>query len=460
MNGQHSTEPAPAARRLAGRKVSRPALTAAIATGVALLLLIVMGMSSTLGAVAAVGAAVLLLGLVSLGLSRTAEALVLLGALLVPMNDLHTSGAASFVTAADAAFVLGFTLMIPDLLGRQLRLPPAFVIGVAGVGTTALISSMLSEDPASSLNSTARLVVGAFGLAVLIAWWGPELKKVVVLAWAYVLGNVASVGFAMLGGSATADGRRVGLTEHPNIFGLCALLGLSLVPFLISQTARSYRWLPALMGAVCLGGIWTSGSRGALAALLVVAVIFPLLSRSVPAALGLLAGFAVMLALSERLLSETSSGNALGRLLGQGSASGSDEAREQIAEFTLGQFRDNPILGVGLADVLDAHIIYLQVIAALGIVGLAFFLLVIWGVVQPAVVTAPPYAFLALPALSYATLGWVTPVMWDRYIWVALAVSLLAPRLAGEALPDDQAAADHNEPTTRRAAARTTSEQE
>ena len=46
------------------------------------------------------------------------------------MNDLHTSGAASFVTAADAVFAVGFALMMPELLRRPLRLPPAFVLGV------------------------------------------------------------------------------------------------------------------------------------------------------------------------------------------------------------------------------------------------------------------------------------------------------------------------------------------
>lgn len=425
-------------------RVNRPTLVAAATTGVILIPLAVLATTSMLGAIAAIVAAVLVLGLVTLGLDHLAQALVILGAFLAPMNDLTPSGGASFVTAADAAFLLGFLLMMPNLLPRELRLPPAFLIGATGVASIALISSMLSEDPVLSLNSTARLLVGAFGLAVLISWWGPDRKRVVALAWAYVLGNVVSVAYGIVDGPALNDGRIFGLTEHPNIFGLCALLALVLVPFLITQTTPEYRWIPVVAGVVCLYGIWVSGSRGALAALIAVAVVYPLLRRSIPAALTLLGVFAVGVAFSEPLLSGTSSeGNALGRLLGGGSADASDTAREQLADQAVEQFVSNPILGVGLAEVLAAHVIYLQIAAGLGVIGLTFYLLALWATARPAMVLTPPFNLLALPALAYGTLGFVTPVLWDRYIWIVLALSLLAPRLAAEA--DEQQESDRAE---------------
>jgi hypothetical protein len=438
-------------RRPFGR-VARPTLVAACVTVAILVPLCVLAVSPVPGSAAiSIGVALLALGLVGLGLVRTAEAFVLLGAFLAPMNNLHTSGALSFVTAADAAFAVGFGLMVPDLIRRPLRLPATFVVGAIGVLFAALISSLLSEAPLASLNGVVRLVVGAFGLAALIVWWAPDLKKTVVVAWAYVLGNVVSVGNAVIENATTWDGRRAGLAEHPNMFGLCALLGLSLIPFLLTQTPRPRRWMPVAAGLVCFWGVWTSGSRGALAALVVVALVYPLISRSVLAALGLLAAFAVGMIFEKQLLGESASGNALGRLLGQGSATGSDEAREQVAEAALEQFQSHPILGVGLVDVLAAHVIYLQIIAAMGVIGLAFFVLAGWATVRPALVLNAPLSLLALPAMSYATLGWVTPVLWDRYIWVTLGLSLLAPYLAIESPPDGKPPPDDTALATGRA---------
>lgn len=414
------------------RQIARPTLVASIVTTVSLALLLSLAVTSALGAMVAIGIALLLVGLVCLGLAPTAEAFVILGAFLVPMSKVHPSGALSFVTAADAAFALGFGLMFPDLVSRALRVPTTFVVGAIGVFFTAVISSLLSEDPLISLNATTRLVVGAFGITVLLAWWGPGVKKVAIVAWAYVLGNVASALYAVVDGSKWSDGRRAGLSDHPNFFGLCALLGIALIPFLMTQTARPRRWILVAAGLVCFWGLWTSGSRGALAAGIAVAVAYPLLSRSVLPGLGLLAGFAVGLAFSQQLLSGSGNGSALGRLLGKGTSSTSDDVRQHVAKAAFEQFQSHPILGVGLVHPLQAHIIYLQIMAGLGVVGLLAFLLALSATVRPVVTLKPPFNLLALPALSYLLVGLVTDVLWDRYIWITLGLALLAPRLAAD----------------------------
>lgn len=409
---------------------ARPSLLATVLTMVSLLALSVLAVSSSLGAVVAIGVALMVLGLVSLGLGRLAEALVVLGAFLVPMNDLHTSGPLSFVTAADAAFALGFGLMFPELARRPLQIPYTFAVGGIGVFSAAVLSSLLSENPLASLNGTARLVVGAFGITVLMVWWNPGVKKVIVLAWAYVLGNATSSLYSIIDGSQWSDGRRSGLTEHPNFFGLVALLGIALLPFLMTQTPRHRRWLVFLAGSLCFWALWSSGSRAALGALIAVAVVYPLLSRSLVAGFGLLTCLAAGLVFSQQLLNASGTGNALGRLLGEGSSSKSNDEREQVAEAALQQFQSHPILGVGLFEPLLAHVIYLQILAALGVVGLMAFLLAVSAPVLPVVTLKPPYALLALPALSYVTVGMVSNALWDRYIWFALALALLAPRLA------------------------------
>ena len=411
----------------------RPVLVAAFTTGIALVVLISVAVTSTPATIAVFFAIALFLLLIVLGFGHASEFFVILGACLVPMSNLHPVEVVSFITVADAAFVVGFGLMLPVLLRRPLHLPSTFVFGVAGVLTVALFSSLLSDEPMDSLFILVRLAVGAFGLSILIIWWNPNLKKVVILASAYVLGNVVSIGWAVVNNEYSVEGRRAGLSEHPNVFGLTALLAVALIPFIFTQTPRAWRWLPPVAGVVCLYGVWSSGSRGALAALIAVAVIYPVLARSVLAGLGLLAGFATFLVFSTRLLGEASSDNALGRLLGAGSASASDQAREDLLHQALDQFLASPILGDGVANILAAHIIYLQIAAAMGVVGLAFYLLVHWSTVSPIVLLSTPFSLLALPALAYVILGLVTPVLWDRYIWTVLALALLAPRLAAAA---------------------------
>lgn len=412
------------------RRVARPTFSA-VMTVVSLVLLLALSMTSALGAMVAIGVALFLLGLICLGLERTAEALVILGVFLMPMTRFHNSGALSFVTAADAALALGFVLMFPDLIRRPLWLPAPFAIGAIGVFFTAVISSLLSEDPLISLNATTRLVVGSFGLTVLVAWWSPGLKKVVVIAWAYVLGNVANGFYASIEG-AQVNGRRSGLAEHPNFAGMCALLAILLIPFLVTQTPRQRRWIPIAAGMVCFWALWASGSRAALAALIVVAVVYPLLSRSVLAGLGLLSVFAVGVVFFQQLVNAVGAESALGRLLGKGTTSSSDESREQIARATFEQFMSDPILGVGLVHPLQAHIIYLQVMAGLGMVGLLAFLLAGSIMMRPLVMLKPPYSLLALPVLAYALAGLVSNLLWDRYIWITLALAVLAPRLAAD----------------------------
>jgi O-antigen ligase len=416
-----------------------PVLVAAVITGLALVVLIPAAVTSTVSTILVFGALVLLLLLVVLGLGYTSEFFVIVGVCLVPLTRLHPVDAVAFITFADAAFAVGFGLMLPDLMRRPLHLPPVFVLGVCGVLTVGLFTSLLADDPMASLNILARLLVGAFGLTILINWWDPDRMRVVIVACAYVLGNVISVGYAVIKNETARDGRRAGLAEHPNVYGLCALLAIAIIPFIVTQLPRNWRWVPAGAAVVCLYGVWSSGSRAALAVMIAVAVIYPVLARSVFAALGLGVALAGVLVFLGTLLGEDSSGNALGRLLGSGSSSLSDVARQQLFDDAVARFWESPIIGSGLGDIIEAHVIYIQILAGFGVIGLVFYLMVLWTAVQPLTFLHPPYSLVALPALAYVTLGFVTPVMWDRYIWVLLAVALVAPRLAlADADPPDE----------------------
>ena len=105
---------------------------------------------------------------------------------------------------------------------------------------------------------------------------------------------------------------------------------------------------------------------------------------------------------------------------------------------------------------MEAHSIYLQILAAIGIVGAAFFAIALGALIRPLFLLPKPYDLLAAPALTYAMAGMVSPLLWDRYIWCVLAFALMAPRLAAEhaAREGGEAGSDAETPATSMAAKR------
>lgn len=399
---------------------------------VALAIVLPLGMYSL---VLAVGFAFVLVTLTLtalLGLERTGNLFLLAAITAAPLNNLRPVPALSFVTLADALFAVGFLILIPHFAGTSLKLPSPFVVGAALILAMGSLASIASGDAALSFNHMTRLAVGAFALAILLTWWRPDLKTVTAAAGGYVFGNCVSVVYGLIHGPP-AGGRHVGLSTHPNIMGLCDALALALIPFLFVAVRRDNRWLVVLGAATCAFGIWINGSRGALLTSLAVLVLYPVITRSLTLGLGVVAvGFTLPIAVSHAAgrVSDTS---ALGRLLGGGNATGSNQAREDAARIAIDQFTASPLLGGGFGPVLEAHNIYLQIAAAVGIFGLLGYLLVMWALVRPLFLYVEPYGLLAVPAVAYAMAGLIFPLLWDRYIWCVLALALIGPILGAEA---------------------------
>jgi hypothetical protein len=344
--------------------------------------------------------------------------------------------------------------LAPAFIGRSLQVPSLFVLGGIGVLCVGVISSLGDANVAASFNHLLRFAVGALGLAILLAWWQSNRRWTIAAASAYMLGNGVNVISSYLQGPI-ADNRYYGLTTHPNVMGLCAALGFALTPFLFRAVER-HRWLVVLGSAMCFWSIWISGSRAALAAALAITVLYPFLARSVIAGISVAAFGFVSVYLVDWAARQGAGANALSRALGGGSASGSDEAREELARVAIDHFLANPVLGSGLGTVMEAHSIYLQVLAAIGLTGAAFFAIVLASLVRPLFLLPRPYDFLAAPALTYAMAGMVSPLLWDRYIWCVLAFALMAPRLAAEHAfrEDDEAGSATEAPATSMSAER------
>lgn len=394
-----------------------------------LALLLPLGLGSVFGAVVALCFVAGLVLLFSVGIERTALVLLLTAFVLAPMNNVKPVAAVSFVTASDVFLFLGVALLFPVLVTRGIGRQAPFLIGVAGLVATGLLTSAASPDAAGSLNGLTRLVVGALTMPLVFMVWRPGPRVLLAFAWAYVAGVCISVTHGRITGLMSLDGRYVGLTEHPNILGLTGLLGLTLVPFLLKASPRRVRWIALVAGALCAYGIWMSGSRAALVGAVAVAVLYLLLSRSIEHAL-LLFGLSIVpfYLVMRSFTSGSADSSPLGRLRGGGSATYSDLDRENLAHVALDRFFDHPLLGSGFADAAEAHNIYLQVAAAGGVIALTFYVIILVASARQPLLLGSHHRLLALPVMGYALMGPLTPLLWDRYIWCVLALPFLVPR--------------------------------
>lgn len=384
--------------------------------------------------------AVFLAALAAFGAERVATALILLGMVLAPLTELRVIPGSTLVTDADVCFLVGFGLLAPSLLNRSAPLAPWFLIGSTVVLVIGCLASAAAEHPGPSLNSMARLVATAVAFPVAFSYWRPPIRTLRTLAGGYVVGACLSTGYGYLVEGALEDpydpGRYNGLSEHPNALALTCLLAISLVPFITSHTSAGLsRLLWWGLAGVCLWGIWISGSRAALLTLLALAVLFPVVDRSVRAAGGLLVAVTVGLLFADRLL-VSQSGNPVGRLLGGGSAAGSDQQREVAIATGVRQFLAHPLIGNGFEYALDAHLIYLQVAVSIGLVGLVGYLMMLWPGLRTVVVAPRPLNRIGYPVLAYLIVGLMQPLLWDRYIWCVLALAYTVTARHGDDLHD------------------------
>ncbi len=348
---------------------------------------------------------------------KVAAVALALGVGLSPMDALVPFAALPFFSVADGLLVAGVLLLLPSWWGRWSRLDANLVVPASGLVVVGALSALLSPAPIAALVSVASFVVGAFTLPVVYMLWAPGRDGVVLLCWCYVLGNLVNVAAGAFQ-PANEGGRWIGFSTHVNVLGLCSMLAIAAALILWHLQRTAYGVLALAAAGLCFVGVWMSGSRSALVVTVVVVALYPVLARSIVAALAvaavaLPAAVAVVVLWSE---GERSSDNALGRLFGGGSAGGSDLERARVAREAWESFAQHPWFGVGLTGEVEAHNIYLMVAASAGIAGLALFVAVLLAVVRRGW-RAPDQRVLLLPALAYIVNGAVGTNLWDRYVW-------------------------------------------
>jgi O-antigen ligase len=360
--------------------------------------------------------------------------------LTAPMNAVRPIPSADIATFSDVFLLLGFGLLLPQLLSRTGRPQSLHLIGSGVLFVAGALASLACPDPVSSLGYLARMLTALLALPLAFVCWAPSRRLLDALAGAYVVGQLAS----MAGGLAhgPVDGNRYeGLTTHPNFYGMCGALAGALCLHLLHRVRPGHRWLVVAAIAGCVASVLNSGSRAALLASVLIAVLYPLLERSPRAGYLLALSVTLLLAFANRLAAHAQSGSAVDRLLGTTSSQGSDDQRMAALTSTFHQFLGHPLLGGGFSVLTtQTHNGYLEVANAFGVFALLGYLAILWSMVR-LVLGARQRNRLGHAAIGYGFIMLFNNTIWDRFAWVALCL-VLAWAATGREVADEIADPD------------------
>ncbi len=392
-----------------------------------LLLAVLVFLGSLGGTIAigiAVGAAVGFTAMVALGPERLGIAVLLLATMLAPLNGLRLSPSGN-VGYADFAYVAGIALVFPRLLGNKSTLPKMYVFGCYFLVLDVLITALLQPAPLVALLGFIKIAWAMMVLPVMFNRLRPGFGLLNAFAWAFVTGQIISTGWALAHGySPLGGGRAVGMTTHPNFFGLAGQMAIALLIFLWYRTPKDKLWL--VWGAASIVGvsIIMSGSRASLVCTAVTFLAWGLLARTGISKYLLISGIALTAAFLNYIFAVAPANSAFGRLAGKSASYNSNLDRQMLFDKGYALFKAHPIQGNGFSDVLQFHNVYLEVAVGGGVLAVFAFLLILAGMVQP--LFNKPTHWLSLMALSYTVFCFIGPTLYDRILWGALALVLVS----------------------------------
>lgn len=360
-------------------------------------------------------------------ISGLASVLVFGGAITVSMLALR---AGAEVTVADALLGIAFgTVLIMavrrpvDRTGYRWHLPVLVLVVLVVFG--GLGGSFSAGDLNLSLVELARFAASSMVVVALFWLWAPGRLMLTRLCWATVLGATVN---AILGLVLPKFGdRAVGLADHPNHLAMaCSLAVGPTLGLMLIYSGHARRFLLAACLAMLGLAIVTSGSRaGLLAAGAAVACFLLVTRRWKLIGVGLVSVLVVAAGLYFKVFS-IGELNAVNRLRGDRSSVESDRERLALAEETIASIAEHPITGSGFEAAKAAHSIYLQLWVSAGLLGLIFALGL--GVVTLRILLDARRSSdlltlgMACSYLGYLLAGAVSNILWDRYIWLHLAI--------------------------------------
>lgn len=413
------------------------ALFPTVAIGILTVALVALSFDSLKFSVLALGLAIGIALLAAFGAERVGTGAIILAYASAPMYKGLAPSNSSTVTATDAFLVLGFGLLLPRLLSGRLRLPSPYLAGVLLVFVSSLIGTLSTDvGVLHSVTSVMLWIAAMFLLPLIIGLWNPGDRLVTWLALAYVGGQVFDIVYAA---GVNGGQRWTGLSTQPNYFAQAGLLAVAMILFLENRFRGWTRLAVLAVAVVCCFGVVQSGSRAATVVLAVVILLFPLFERSQRLVVGVAVAGSISVVGMLFLLPASGGSNVLSRLLGQGSAVGSNEQRSQGLRDGWHSFIGSPVIGHGIKSQLlySIHNNYLEVAVVGGVIAFGGYLMVLTTLVRPLFI-APRVAQtqdtsrgrtglrrLGYPVLAYIGFGATVPSLVDRSIWVLVALAVL-----------------------------------
>ncbi|WP_408898099.1 O-antigen ligase family protein [Nocardioides sp. R1-1] len=405
-----------------------------VVTVLVVLLAVVLAAASARGPIAAalgVAVAGFVAALAVIGRQRMALLAMVAAFATAPMYKGLAPSEDMPITPTDLVFGIAVVLLLPTVIGRPVRLPLGYVVGVLIILTTGTLSTVFSPAPVISVLQFVQWLIVLVGLVGLLAIWSPGWRTVDLLLWSYVAGHTLSTLYSPVGESIA--GRSVGLTHHPNAFGEAGVMAFAALMYLWRRGESVwYRLVVAACAGAAVLSVVTSGSRAAAAVVAGLIIMVPFVERSA------VKGFVLALALAigvfslPLLIDSTGDTSALARLAGTGDALVADQARSNAQDFGIDMFFQHPIVGNGFAEAIYVHNVVLGVAASIGVVGLLGYLIVLFVLARPIIGTHPNRR-IAYLAWAFIAITPTVPALEDRTLWVPMApVILLAMNMRKE----------------------------
>ncbi len=388
-----------------------------------------------------------------------ARSLYFLGVSLIGVLTLRAGGQ---VTLSDVLFGFSFIFACLELTFRRwavpIRLPSAFLLGVALFSLGGIISTFEAVEPLKSFAVIVRLIV----LTFLWFWLGTlllnRLEHVVraMNLWvltAAICGSAAVVQVLVgdvIPGSTVLYGRATGLTTHPNDLG--GLTSIAFVPALVLASRHGIRLrrraLSYLFVLLVAAGLVLSGSVGALLAAVVATFVWLTFQRiSLNSVLVISAvGLCVVATMGVQTMRGAPTPlQRFDKVTASGNTSGSGSLGDRISTYRIAvrEIKEHPFVGVGLDLVSitrpsglvsyanDVHNIVIGTWYKTGLIGLAGMFIALLAVFRTAWATmssarSQNEEMIAVGLLSavvaFVVFSMSEPVLYSRFGWIPAAL--------------------------------------
>lgn len=339
------------------------------------------------------------------------------------------------ITVGDVLLVGAVGVALLSTRGAK-RLPPSgkHVSWAAGL---LIAGGLIGTIATSTAPTESAMQLGQYAIAALLSLGLVRLLKPSrsVLTWlgvAYGLGASISCLVAVMD---TVNPRPAGLALHSNHLAISAALAVGIWLALLMATKSRLLGLMSMVGiTLCVWGTIVGGSRAGIVAIAVVVLgsVFGLGASKLSAFL-VVAGAGFLYAINAGIIDISGKHNAIGRLLGGGSAEEADMGRSVKYEAVWDRINNNMFIGNGFADARDGHSLYLQMWDSGGVLGIIAAMVLVVAALSAYLRARSAQNRLAVILWSgyigYLSAAILSNQMWDRYIWLALALAVMSEHL-------------------------------